>query len=369
MRNRLCLVYNFAQHYRAAIFKRISETYDCDFYFGDSMSDVKKMDYALLKGNVTEMHSVYWRRLSYQRGVVGLIRKKYTQYLMLGDTRSLSSWLFLLLSKFYPKKKVYLWSHGWYGKESWFERFMKHLFFRLPSGGTFLYGNYARGLMIKEGFNPDKLFIIHNSLDYEHQVEVRNQLTLTNIYKDHFGNDNPNLFFVGRLTPVKKLDLVLRAIAQLRERGQRYNMTFIGDGSERELLEKMTIELGLGQNIWFYGACYDEKLLGELIYNADLCVAPGNIGLTAMHSLVFGTPALTHNDFSHQMPEFEAIREGETGCFFDNGSVDSMENSILRWFQEKADKREEVREACMKEIDTSWTPEFQLKVLCSVIHE
>lgn len=366
---KLCIVYNFAQHYRAGIFKLISEAYDCDFYFGNSMGDVKKLDYSLLQGKVTEMHISRRYGLSYQKGVVRLLRKPYTTYLMLGDTRSVSMWIFLLLSKFYPKKKVYLWSHGWYGKESGLERWMKRLFFRLPSGGVFLYGNYARALMVKDGFNPDKLFTIHNSLDYEHQVEVREQLSPTDVYKEHFGNANPNLFFVGRLTPVKKLDMVLRAMAQLLERGQEYNMTFIGDGTVRESLEALTRELGLEKNVWFYGACYDEKVLGELIYNADLCVAPGNIGLTAMHTLVFGTPALTHDDFPHQMPEFEAIREDETGSFFKNDNVESMAESISRWFAEKGGQRESVRQACMNEIDTSWTPQFQLKVLQSVIHE
>ena len=28
----------------------MSEKFDCDFLFGDSMSDVKKMDYGVLKG-------------------------------------------------------------------------------------------------------------------------------------------------------------------------------------------------------------------------------------------------------------------------------------------------------------------------------
>lgn len=53
----------------------------------------------------------------------------------------------------------------------------------------------------------------------------------------------------------------------------------------------------------------------EFIYNADLCVSPGNVGLTAMHSLVFGCPVITHNCFEWQMPEFEAIQPGITGDF------------------------------------------------------
>ena len=361
---KLCLIYNYAQHYRTSIFRLIDQEYDCDFFFGDSYLNVKKMDYSLLKGKVTEVSTKHFGRWAYRPGVQKMLCKDYDAFIVLGETHVLSTWLFCIRARlFYPKKKVFFWTHGWYGKETNAERILKKLFFKLPNGGIFLYGNYARELMIKEGFKPDKLYVIHNSLAYDEQVIVRRQLIKKPIYQEHFGNNNPNLFFVGRLTTIKKLDMVIRAIAQLKEKELNYNMTFIGGGDVQGELEALSCELGVQDNVWFYGPCYDEKVLGEMIYNADLCVSPGNIGLTAMHTLVFGTPAITHDDFPHQMPEFEAIREGETGTFFKNGNVDSLADGIEHWFDKHKDKREEVREACMKEIDKNWTPQFQIEVL------
>ena len=362
---KLCLIYNFAQHYRTSIFTLIDREFDCDFVFGDCMGDVKKMDYSLLHGDVKEIHTRHLLRgWYYQQGVVPLIRKNYDTYILLGETRSLSTWLFCIRARlFHPKKQVYFWSHGWYGKESRIERLIKKILFKLPNGGVFLYGNYARNLMIKEGFNPNKLFVIHNSLAYDEQILIRKQLNPKSIYQDHFNNNYPNLFFIGRLTPVKKLDMVLQAMALLKERGQNYNLTFIGGGEKQEELTTLAKQLDLNSNVWFYGPCYDEKVLGEMIYNADLCVSPGNVGLTAMHTMVFGTPVLTHDDFPHQMPEFEAIKEGETGTFFKYGDVNSLAETINHWFEEKANERNAVRKACMEEIDHNWTPKFQMEVL------
>ena len=361
---RLCLIYNFAQHYRASIFKLIDQEFDCDFVFGDSYLDVKKMDYTLLQGKVTEVHTKHFGSWCYQKGIQSLLRKAYDTYILLGETHSLSTWLFCIRARlFYPRKKIYFWSHGWYGKETRMEKVIKKVLFKLPNGGVFLYGNYARELMIKEGFKPEKLYTIHNSLTYDKQVAVRQQLVKKPIYLEHFGNDNPNLFFVGRLITTKRLEMVLQAMDRLKTKGLLYNMTFIGGGESKENLEALAQELGLQNNVWFYGPCYEEEVLGEMIYNADLCVSPGNIGLTAMHTMVFGTPALTHNDFPHQGPEFEAIRDGETGLFFESGNVESLAESIDRWFADKGDRREEVRQACMKEIDDNWTPQFQIKML------
>lgn len=366
---KICLLYNFAQHYRTSIFKLIDQEYDCDFVFGDSYLNIKKMDYTLLNGKVTEVKTKHLGRWAYRPGIHKLLWKGYDTYIVLGETQVLSTWLFCIWARlFHPRKSIYFWSHGWYGKETKVERILKKLFFKLPNGGIFLYGNYARDLMIKEGFNPDRLYVIHNSLAYDDQVKIRESLVSKPLYKEHFGNDNPNLFFVGRLTTIKKLDLVLRAMAQLKEKGQIYNMTFIGGGDVQEKLAALAGELGLQDNVWFYGPCYDEKVLGEMIYNADLCVSPGNIGLTAMHALVFGTPAITHDDFPYQMPEFEAIHDGITGTFFKNDDIESLAAGISKWFSENGNKREEVRQACMKEIDKNWTPQFQLAVLRKHLH-
>lgn len=366
---KLCLIYNFAQHYRANIFKLISEEFDCDFVFGNTMGDVKKMDYSLLRGKVSEvkLRSII-RGWTWQSKVIPQLFKKYDSYILLGETRSVSAWMFCLMQRMlFPKKKVYFWTHGWYGKESRLEVLIKKVFLRLPNGGLFLYGNFARNLMIKEGFAPERLYVIHNSLAYDKQVKLRQQTTSSSIYTEHFNNHNYNLFFVGRLTPEKRIDLALKALGILLEQGSKYNLTIIGNGETKKELEEMAETLGLCNNVWFYGACYDERLLCELIYNADLCVSPGNVGLTAIHSMSFGTPVITHNDFSHQGPEFEAIKIGKTGDFFKRNEIDSIVFCINEWFEGHSDKREDVRNACYSEIDNSWNPYVQLDLLKKVL--
>ena len=362
---RLCYVDNVATHYRKAIFQLMDEEYDCVFIFGESLGDIKQLDTRVLHGKVIKTRiKRFWGGWSWQPGVVGRLFNSYDVFILIGESRSISTWLFAILSRIVSShKKTYFWTHGWYGKENLIERMLKKIFLRLPNGGVFLYGNYARELMIKKGFNPNKLYVIHNSLDYDNQLKLRQNLSESGIYKEHFKNTNKNLYFVGRLTPVKQLDMILQAMLICNNRGERYNMTFIGDGEKRVELEILTKKLGLESQVWFYGACYDEKILAELIYNADLCVAPGNVGLTAMHSLVFGTPVITHDNFPYQMPEFESIHKGITGDFFKQGSIESLSDVIMDWFRSRGFNRKEVREACYNEIDLQWTPQFQIKVL------
>ena len=86
------------------------------------------------------------------------------------------------------------------------------------------------------------------------------------------------------------------------------------------------------------------------------------IGLTAMHALMFGCPCATHDDFKNQMPEFEAIVPGKTGAFFERGNAEALADAVESWFA-LSRSRDEIRAACCAEIDASWNPDFQIKVL------
>ena len=162
--------------------------------------------------------------------------------------------------------------------------------------------------------------------------------------------------------------MLVEAVAHLKAKGEKYNLIFVGDGVERESLELRVERLGLRDRVWFYGACYDEAVNAELVYNADLCVAPGNVGLTAMHTLMFGCPVITHNDFRWQMPEFEAISQYHTGNFFVRDDQLSLEEKISEWFRVNGAIRDEVRNWCYKEIDEQWNPYFQMNVIKSILN-
>ena len=362
---KLCLIYNTAPRYREAIFRAIDAEYDCCWYFGKEETDIKSMDVSVLKNVIIVKNvSFFHKRFYWQKGVLELaFQKGIDAYFMLGGTFYITTWFLLFFVKlFHPGRKIYFWSHGWYGKESWIEGRLKRIFFGLPDG-VFLYGNYARNLMIQNGFDPKKLFVIHNSLHYKEQLQLRNSMGSSSIYREHFKNNYPVIIFIGRLTSVKRLDLLVDALAELKKRGEECNLIFVGDGIKRKDLEMLVAEKSLTSNVWFYGACYDEAINAELVYNADLCVSPGNVGLTAMHAMVFGTPVITHNCFKYQMPEFEAIQPGTTGDFFEYNDPHSLANTISHWFQSKQNKRDEVRKACFQEIDNKWNPEFQMDVI------
>lgn len=362
---KICCIFNMPSLYRETIYTMIDKEYDCDWYFDNEKTDISLFDVGKLRNVHILKYKKLVSRFYVMDGLLSMVlkRQNYNKYLMIGSPLCISLWgLCIWLKIFCPQKEVYFWTHGWYGKERFFERIVKKLFLNLADK-ILVYGNYAKELMIKEGFSPNKIFVIHNSLSYDTQLELRKEMKNTSIYFDHFGNKNPILIFIGRLTSVKRLDMLIQAVSDLKDNKFMCNLIFVGDGPMKFELERKAKSLNIDQQVWFYGACYDEKINAELVYNADICVAPGNVGLTAMHTMMFGCPVITHNDFRYQMPEFEAIKPNITGDFFIRGCQRSLNTKIFEWFANNRTRREYIQQQCYNEIDSMWTPYFQMKII------
>jgi glycosyltransferase involved in cell wall biosynthesis len=359
----LCCIFNYAPHYRAGVYLLMEQELNCDFYFGSKVrADIKKIDYQLFKKPVKELKSIwFFNRVYWLSGAVRLVFKPYQKYLLTGETLCVSNWVMLFLAKIMGKK-TYVWSHGWYGNETGLQTWLKKRYFSLVDD-LFLYGDYAKQLMIKEGIPANKLHVIYNSLNYSEAVEVRKKLSRNTLFPDHFGNRNPVVIFIGRLAPVKRLDMLVEVIHGLKQRGRYVNLVLVGDGAELNKLKNLVQQYQLESQVWFYGPTYDESTIGNLLFNADCCISPGNVGLTGIHSLSYGTPVITHNNFPKQMPEFEAIVKGSTGDFFEEGNTNALQETLENWLQNHPEKTAALIAACYQRIDEFFNPNTQVEVL------
>lgn len=68
------------------------------------------------------------------------------------------------------------------------------------------------------------------------------------------------ILFVGRLVPVKGLEMLLAAVAQLKEQGQNVVLDVVGDGPLRNDWMNLSAELGLTGEVHFHGALAMHKV-------------------------------------------------------------------------------------------------------------
>jgi glycosyltransferase involved in cell wall biosynthesis len=81
----------------------------------------------------------------------------------------------------------------------------------------------------------------------------------------------PEVLFVGRLTKAKNVDVLVEALAVVRESGHRLLGTIVGDGPERPRLEGLIASRDLGGDVRLLGGLPFDQVLG-LYERADVLV-------------------------------------------------------------------------------------------------
>jgi glycosyltransferase involved in cell wall biosynthesis len=344
-----------------------SENFEYHF-FGDAVyRDTSIKLYEFGPGiNVVRTHGFSVGRFYFQPGLLRvLIGKGITHCIFLGNPWFISYWMLPPILRLLGKK-VYFWSHGWIAqREPFLRRALKSLFFG-SAHGLFLYGHRAKAIGRSQGFRPERLHVINNSLDYKRQKSVFDSLAHISPVALRQELQLPPrsqlIICTARLTSICRFDLLIRAAGQLTSQGMDVFLVFVGDGPERDSLAALAASVGVAHRFW--GACYDEATLAKLYKASDLTVSPGKVGLTAMHSMAYGTPVISHNTFDHQMPEVEAIVPGVTGDHFAEGSSEDLAGVIEKWFDTHPTKPE--RE-CIDRVEAEFTPAFQRQVIEGVL--
>lgn len=364
---RVAIAYHFFAHYRSAVLTELLADASHDYLLvGDLTSTVEPTIKAWLPPDMKRYVAAPCRMVGpimWQSGLICLsLRRDLKTIVYLGNAAWPATWISVLLARLMGKR-VLFWTHGWIRRETGLKAIFRNTFYRLAHG-LLLYGHVAKMIGLANGFSADRLHVIYNSLDYPQQKQQRIQTTepqLQEIRRSLFPKERPIIVCTTRLIPVRRLDLLLQAVRKLADQGTSCNLLLVGDGPERPTLESQAREMGL--SVCFYGACYDEAKLSQLMMASNVTVAPGKVGLTAMHSLAYGTPVVTHGDADHQMPEWEAITPGVTGSFFQRDDVDSLAQAILPWVRQIG-TRPATRQACLNIIERFYHPAFQ----CRTIH-
>ena len=364
---------NIAPLYRKALWLKLlnSEKFKFHFVFGkQKYSGIKEIninteDFIPYKNQFYVIENYFFKRLNFwQSGVIKYCLKKNIDHaIFLGDFLVISTWIATLICRI-RGIQVSSWSHGYYGNEKGFKKVLRSTFYRLANSHL-LYERRGKDLMIKNGFNTNSLHVVFNSLDHAKSLSLRELIghySKEEICPYFSNNSDPLLLFVGRLTTVKKLNLLLEALNSLIISEYKLNLIIVGDGSERDSLISYVKSNKLQDHVYFYGPCYSEDLLSQIISVADLCVSPGNVGLTAIHCLSYGTPVCTHGNLNNQMPEVGSIIENKTGILFEENHVNSLAEAIKEWIFIKKHKREQIRKECFEIIDTYYNPNYQYEV-------
>ena len=135
----------------------------------------------------------------------------------------------------------------------------------------------------------------------------------------------PLVVAVGRLVPVKRFDVLFRALATLKVEQPALEAVIVGEGYERPALEALRQELGAGEWLHLPGRVSDEQLVSY--YRRAWVVASTSQregwGMTLTEAAACGTPAVATAIAGHA----DAVVDGESGLLVD---VDDLPGALGR---------------------------------------
>ncbi len=175
--------------------------------------------------------------------------------------------------------------------------------------------------------------LIQRGLSAADITVIRNGVELDRLQPAEARYASPGIVYLGRLKRYKRVDLILRAVARLRERGIQVNTIVAGKGDARTGLEAAARSLGIADRVRFAGfASEGEK--AELLSRswAHVLTSPKEgWGIVSMEASACGTPSVVSDSPGLR----DTVRHGETGYIVPHGDVDALAEALMRVMRPK----------------------------------
>jgi glycosyltransferase involved in cell wall biosynthesis len=148
----------------------------------------------------------------------------------------------------------------------------------------------------------------------------------------------PTLLYLGRLKKYKRVDLIFRAVAMLRDRGSPVRLLVAGRGDQEASLKKLRNSLALGEAVEFLGYVPEEGKV-ELLQRSWIHVLTSpkeGWGISILEAAACGTPTVASDSPGLR----DAVQNGETGSLVPHGDIRALATALGRLLGNR-----EVREA------------------------
>jgi glycosyltransferase involved in cell wall biosynthesis len=130
-----------------------------------------------------------------------------------------------------------------------------------------------------------RLLARRKALQIEGRQKVRSRLGLSRTFY---------IVGLGRLIREKEFHRLISILNQIRQAGLDAGLILIGSGPELERIRQLATvaELIEGRDVVYAGTVGDPETLAEWLYCSDLCINPGDLGLSLVDCLFCGVPVI-----------------------------------------------------------------------------
>jgi len=149
--------------------------------------------------------------------------------------------------------------------------------------GVVAVSNFMKELAILIGVQPEKIKVIYNAVDFFGSVPTRRRPAV------------PTLVYSGRITPWKGVEMLIRVVADLKQKYPDIIFEILGDGSEFEKLKNLAEELGVKEQVKFRGRVSEEESHQIFAHSTIFVLNTNYEGLShaVLNAMNVGLPVIT----------------------------------------------------------------------------
>jgi glycosyltransferase involved in cell wall biosynthesis len=192
-------------------------------------------------------------------------------------------------------------------------------------------GTLAREYLAQLGADPRGIFIRPNACDVDRFARDATEARASGAgarLRVELAGDLPLIIFIGRLIPVKGVDVLLKALQQLELAGKPIACAIVGDGPERDALQRQARALQ-SCRVTFAGARRPDDL-ADMHAAADALCLPSfdeSWGVVVNEAMSAGLPVVV-SDAVGAGPDL--VAPGRTGEVFRRGDSHALAAALLR---------------------------------------
>jgi glycosyltransferase involved in cell wall biosynthesis len=201
---------------------------------------------------------------------------------------------------------------------------------------------------------PRRIHIIHNGISIPKRILNRS------FFNRQSGHRNTTICTVCRLVPWKHVDEIIRCVAELPDT----RLIVVGDGPERDQLEKTVSDLAISNRIMFRGVLLRERTLKE-IAESDIVVLNSDYeGLphVLLEAMALGKPIIAKRSGG----SIEIIKNNEVGCLVSD--AEELRKALTE-FSEDSKRREKIGSAGRQYYRENFTEHMMLSKTEKLIEE
>lgn len=175
---------------------------------------------------------------------------------------------------------------------------------------------------------------LRKNLNFSNVVTIPNCIDVQDSPSPELG-DSPNLLFVGRITYEKGLQVLLRAMVEVRHQIANAHLDIVGTGPYEQTAKNLSVELGIQDSVTFHSRV---PCLDTYYRQTKATIVPSiwaeNQPYVVLESMSYGRPIIASRSFG-----LKDLVTDEIGVLFNHNDSHDLAVSIIKFLVDVDDAR------------------------------